>query len=108
LEALKAEPPAKARIMPLSVAGAFHTEYMISAREELAGLIGGLNPADPSRLLLSNADGHAVTSGGEAVSRLVSCLRPARWPAWPSGSGREQASRSWRSPRPPTSTAPGS
>ena len=72
LEALKADPPAKARVMPLSVAGAFHTDYMASAREQLEGLIGGLRPAQPSRLLLSNADGQAVDSGPEAVARLVS------------------------------------
>jgi [acyl-carrier-protein] S-malonyltransferase len=72
LEALKAEPPAKARIVPLSVAGAFHTSYMASAREELEGLVGGLRPAEPSRLLLSNADGQAVSTGAEALSRLVS------------------------------------
>jgi [acyl-carrier-protein] S-malonyltransferase len=71
LEALKADPPAKARIMPLSVAGAFHTDYMASAREELEGLIGGLKPAEPSRLLLSNADGHAVATGAETLARLV-------------------------------------
>src|SRR5690349_16138189 len=57
LEALKAAPPAKARIMPLSVAGAFHTEYMASARAELEGLVDGLRPAEPRRRLLSNADG---------------------------------------------------
>lgn len=72
LAALKEDPPAKARIMPLPVAGAFHTEYMAGARTELDGLIGGLRPAEPSRLLLSNADGAAVTSGAEALSRLVS------------------------------------
>jgi [acyl-carrier-protein] S-malonyltransferase len=72
LDALKADPPAKARIVPLSVAGAFHTDYMASARDELEGLVGGLRPADPSRRLLSNADGQAVDSGAETVSRLVS------------------------------------
>ena len=72
LEALKADPPAKARIMPLSVAGAFHTDYMASAREELEGLVGGLRPAEPSRRLLSNADGQAVGTGAEVLSRLVS------------------------------------
>ena len=82
LAALKADPPAKARIMPLSVAGAFHTSYMASAREELEGLVGGLRPADPSRLLLSNADGAAVDSGAEAVSRLVSQVTsPVRFDA---------------------------
>ncbi|MGY1815276.1 acyltransferase domain-containing protein [Blastococcus sp. SYSU D00820] len=82
LEALRAEPPAKARVMPLSVAGAFHTEYMASARTELEGLVGGIRPADPSRLLLSNADGAAVTTGAEALSRLVSQVTsPVRFDA---------------------------
>jgi malonyl CoA-acyl carrier protein transacylase len=72
LDALKADPPAKARIMPLSVAGAFHTSYMSPAREELEGVVGGLTPAEPSRRLLSNADGAAVDSGAEALRRLVS------------------------------------
>lgn len=72
LESLKADPPAKARIMPLSVAGAFHTTYMSPAREELEGLAGGLRPADPTRRLLSNADGQPVSSGAEVLSRLVS------------------------------------
>ncbi|MGY1720341.1 acyltransferase domain-containing protein [Blastococcus sp. SYSU DS0552] len=82
LAALKADPPAKARIMPLSVAGAFHTSYMASAREELEGLVGGLRPADPSRLLLSNADGAAVDSGAEVLSRLVTQVTsPVRFDA---------------------------
>ena len=82
LEALKADPPPKARIMPLSVAGAFHTDYMAPARTELEGLIGGLTPADPSRLLLSNADGHSVATGTEVLSRLVSQVTsPVRFDA---------------------------
>jgi [acyl-carrier-protein] S-malonyltransferase len=58
--------------MPLSVAGAFHTDYMASAREELEGLVGGLRPAEPSRRLLSNADGQSVGTGAAVLSRLVS------------------------------------
>jgi [acyl-carrier-protein] S-malonyltransferase len=82
LAALKADPPAKARILPLSVAGAFHTSSMASAREELDGLVGGLRPAEPSRLLLSNADGQAVSTGVEALSRLVSQITsPVRFDA---------------------------
>jgi [acyl-carrier-protein] S-malonyltransferase len=82
LAALKADPPAKARIMPLSVAGAFHTEYMATARTELEGLVDGLRPAEPSRLLLSNADGHAVSTGAEVLSRLVSQVTsPVRFDA---------------------------
>ena len=72
LDALKAEPPTKARIMPLSVAGAFHTSYMASAREALGSRVADLHPADPSRRLLSNADGSEVTTGAEVLSRLVS------------------------------------
>jgi malonyl CoA-acyl carrier protein transacylase len=82
LAALKDDPPAKARIMPLSVAGAFHTGYMASAREELDGLVGGLRPAEPSRLLLSNADGAALSSGADVLSRLVSQVTsPVRFDA---------------------------
>jgi len=82
LEALKAEPPAKARIMPLSVAGAFHTSYMASAREQLESHVAGLRPTDPSRPLLSNADGAAVTDGAEVLSRLVSQVTsPVRFDA---------------------------
>jgi [acyl-carrier-protein] S-malonyltransferase len=82
LAALRAEPPAKARVMPLSVAGAFHTRYMAPAREELEGLVGGLTPADPSRLLLSNADGAAVDTGAQALTRIVSQITsPVRFDA---------------------------
>jgi [acyl-carrier-protein] S-malonyltransferase len=82
LAALKDDPLAKARIMPLSVAGAFHTDYMASARTQLEGLIGGLTPAEPSRLLLSNADGNSVATGAEALARLVSQVTsPVRFDA---------------------------
>lgn len=82
LAALKAEPPAKARVMPLPVAGAFHTSFMASARDELEGLVDGLRPADPSRLLLSNADGAAVATGAETLRRLVSQVTsPVRFDA---------------------------
>jgi [acyl-carrier-protein] S-malonyltransferase len=55
---------------------------MASARAELEALVGGLRPADPSRLLLSNADGAAVDSGVEVVARLVSQITsPVRFDA---------------------------
>jgi malonyl CoA-acyl carrier protein transacylase len=82
LAGLKDDPPTKARLVPLSVAGAFHTEFMAPAREELAGRVGELKPADPSRRLLSNADGTEVHSGAEAVRRLVSQVTsPVRFDA---------------------------
>jgi [acyl-carrier-protein] S-malonyltransferase len=55
---------------------------MASAREELEGVVGGIRPADPSRLLLSNADGAAVTDGATVLSRLVSQVTsPVRFDA---------------------------
>ena len=45
---------------------------MAPARTELERLVGGIGPADPRRRLLSNADGAAVSSGQEALDRLVS------------------------------------
>jgi len=82
LDALKADPPPKARIMPLSVAGAFHTSYMASARGQLEDHVGSLHPADPSRRLLSNADGQELHSGAETLARLVSQVTsPVRFDA---------------------------
>lgn len=82
LAALRADPPARTRVVPLPVAGAFHTRYMAPARAELEGLVDGLRPAEPSRLLLSNADGAAATSGREVLSRLVSQVTsPVRFDA---------------------------
>ncbi|MCW2582237.1 MAG: Acyl transferase [Klenkia sp.] len=82
LAALRADPPTKARVMPLSVAGAFHTEYMAGARTTLEGLIGGLRPAQPSRLLVSNKDGSAVETGAGVLNRLVSQVtNPVRFDA---------------------------
>jgi len=71
LEQLRAEPPLKARVVPLPVAGAFHTKYMAPAEQALAELTGGIRTNDPDRLLLSNADGTAVQSGAEMLDRLV-------------------------------------
>jgi [acyl-carrier-protein] S-malonyltransferase len=80
LAALAAEPPAGARVKPLSVAGAFHTAAMAPAEEALAAVADGVSSRDPERLLLSNADGTAVATGLELVKRLVhQVTRPVRW-----------------------------
>ncbi|TDC39611.1 ACP S-malonyltransferase [Micromonospora sp. 15K316] len=80
LDKLAAEPPAKARIIRLQVAGAFHTPYMAPAENALAAVAGGITPADPARVLLSNLDGTAVAHGGELVQRLVrQVTAPVRW-----------------------------
>jgi [acyl-carrier-protein] S-malonyltransferase len=80
LATLAAAPPAKTRVIPLQVAGAFHTHHMAPAVDTLAGLARGVRPTAPSVRLLSNADGAAVTNGDEALGRLVSQIsNPVRW-----------------------------
>jgi [acyl-carrier-protein] S-malonyltransferase len=80
LEKLAADPPAGARVRSLAVAGAFHTHYMAPAEEALRAYARELRPADPRPILLSNADGSAVTSGAELINRLVHQVTlPVRW-----------------------------
>ena len=80
LAKLAAEPPAKARIITLQVAGAFHTPFMAPAEAALGTVAGGVSVADPRRTLLSNLDGEAVTRGDEMVDRLVrQVTAPVRW-----------------------------
>jgi [acyl-carrier-protein] S-malonyltransferase len=80
LEKLAAEPPAGARVRPLSVAGAFHTHYMAPAADALGAYAAGLQVADPHPILLSNADGSAVVTGADLIQRLVRQVTlPVRW-----------------------------
>jgi [acyl-carrier-protein] S-malonyltransferase len=80
LEALAAAPPAKARLRPLSVAGAFHTEHMRPAVDVLARLARAITTHDTRTRLISNRDGQIVHSGREVLARLVDQVsRPVRW-----------------------------
>jgi [acyl-carrier-protein] S-malonyltransferase len=80
LAALAADPPAKARVIPLQVAGAFHTSHMSPAVEALERLSADFDVSDPGVTLLSNADGRAVASGADALARLVKQVSsPVRW-----------------------------
>jgi [acyl-carrier-protein] S-malonyltransferase len=80
LAALAEDPPEKARLIPLSVAGAFHTSHMSPAVNHLADLSGSITPGDPTTRLLSNADGAVVSSGAEFLTRLVTQVsNPVRW-----------------------------
>jgi [acyl-carrier-protein] S-malonyltransferase len=82
LDKLREQPPAKARVVALSVAGAFHTPYMAPAERALAALAPGITPADPSLILLSNLDGSSVDHGRELLTRLVAQVTaPVRWDA---------------------------
>ncbi|MCD2442077.1 ACP S-malonyltransferase [Agromyces sp. SYSU K20354] len=80
LEQLKAEPPAGARVVPLQVAGAFHTRYMQPAVEHLAAVAASLAPADPALPLWTNRDGSTVDSGSAFLELLVGQVSsPVRW-----------------------------
>lgn len=80
LDAFKADPPQRARLIPLSVAGAFHTSHMAPAVAQLRAAAAGMTPADPAVKLLSNADGALVESGADLLERLVAQVsRPVRW-----------------------------
>lgn len=80
LAALASAPPAGSRVRPLEVAGAFHTHFMATAEQALAGYADGLTAPDPQPILLSNADGSSVATGAELIARLVrQVTRPVRW-----------------------------
>jgi [acyl-carrier-protein] S-malonyltransferase len=80
LEKLAEDPPAKARVRALGVAGAFHTEFMAPALDGYAAAAAGIATAEPTTTLLSNYDGKPVTSAAAAMQTLVSQLtRPVRW-----------------------------
>ena len=80
LAAFAADPPAGARLRPLSVAGAFHTRHMAPAVEALAAAAAQVPASDPVLPLLSNRDGRAVDSGADWLERIVAQVSaPVRW-----------------------------
>ncbi len=80
LEALVADPPAKAKLRPLAVAGAFHTPHMASAVDHVAGLARSVSVHDPRTRFISNRDGSVVHVGPDVLSRIVGQIaRPVRW-----------------------------
>ena len=80
LAALEADPPAGARVRPLSVAGAFHTSHMAPAVGVLAQHAKAISTHDARSRILSNADGTVVQDGREVLKRLVTQVsNPVRW-----------------------------
>ncbi len=80
LAAFEAAPPARARLVPLSVAGAFHTHHMAPAVDVLAALAADIDTQDPRIPVLSNRDGQVVTDGRDVLDRIVSQIgSPVRW-----------------------------
>ncbi|WP_431991235.1 ACP S-malonyltransferase [Streptomyces albogriseolus] len=81
LDALQADKPEGVRrVVPLKVAGAFHTQHMGPAVDTLAEAAKALAPADPKVAYVSNKDGRTVASGAEVLERLVGQVaNPVRW-----------------------------
>ncbi|RYB88363.1 acyltransferase domain-containing protein [Nocardioides glacieisoli] len=80
LAAFAEDGPAKARLMPLSVAGAFHTAHMAPAVERLASLARSVSTHDPRTPLISNRDGQVVHDGRDVLRRMVGQIaNPVRW-----------------------------
>ncbi len=80
LAAFAADPPAGARLRPLSVAGAFHTKHMAPAVDALREAAQAVPTRDPVRPLLSNLDGSVVRSGKDWLERIVNQVSaPVRW-----------------------------
>lgn len=92
LDKLAEDPPARARVRALDVAGAFHTEFMASALAGYAEAAAAITTAEPfsggdplrwrspQAMLLSNRDGQPVSSAADAMDKLVAQLtRPVRW-----------------------------
>lgn len=80
LATLAEEPVKGTRVIPLQVAGAFHTDYMAPAVAELSAAVAELTPADPTIQLWTNKDGATITSGAEALTLIVNQVSsPVRW-----------------------------
>lgn len=80
LAGLAENPPKRARLIPLSVAGAFHTRHMQPAVDRLSTLARAVSTHDPRLPILSNRDGQVVDSGVEYLERMVNQVaNPVRW-----------------------------
>jgi [acyl-carrier-protein] S-malonyltransferase len=68
------------RVMPLPVAGAFHTPYMTPARDRLRKAIAEAGPRDTEVPVVSNVDALPHHEGSEWTSLLSAQLSsPVRW-----------------------------
>lgn len=82
IEALAADPMPKTRVIPLSVAGAFHTHFMSEAVAPLADFAKTLQPQNPTVPLYTNANGETVAKGSTYLDLLVAQVEcPVHWDA---------------------------
>ena len=80
LDALAADPVPGTRVIPLQVAGAFHTSYMSDAVERVRTAADGITVGDPSIRLYTNRDGSVVETGAAFLDLLIGQISsPVRW-----------------------------
>lgn len=80
LAALAEQPVAGTRVIPLQVAGAFHTSFMAPAVETLRDAAAETDAFDPQLTLWTNSDGSIVDNGRRALDLLVGQVAsPVRW-----------------------------
>src|SRR5450755_2469821 len=74
LAAFAADPPARAKLRPLSVAGAFHTRHMAPAVDALRAAGSAITVSDPQLALLSDR------TGADWMERIINQVSaPVRW-----------------------------
>lgn len=80
LAALADDAPARARLTPLPVAGAFHTDHMAPAVQVLEQLSAAVTTHDARTPVISNRDGAVLHDGQVVLERIVSQVsNPVRW-----------------------------
>lgn len=80
IAALIQDPPERARVIELKVAGAFHTSYMEPAVSALAEAAAGVAVSDPKIQLFSNQGGQRISSGAEFLELMVrQVANSVRW-----------------------------
>jgi [acyl-carrier-protein] S-malonyltransferase len=80
LAKLAESPVAGSRVIPLQVAGAFHTHYMSGAVATLRESAAEVETSNPQSVIYSNRDGHRVTDGVTYRELLVGQVEsPVRW-----------------------------
>jgi [acyl-carrier-protein] S-malonyltransferase len=80
LAKLQEEPVAGSRVIPLQVAGAFHSRYMRPAIERLQAVATSIAASDPTVDIWTNRSGSLVESGTTFVDLMVDQVSsPVRW-----------------------------
>lgn len=80
LARLKDDPPAGARVIPLQVAGAFHTRFMEPAVARMRELASDISTQQPTLPIWTNNDGSLVDDGARYLELLVGQIAsPVRW-----------------------------